>query len=199
MRIPKGDIQPFVMRRPHVAVGRDLVLVPTLQVPIGNRHTLGRLRDIDHFYRGAVRRIGNGFAVDRVRTVLCRLGLGLKWIVRRTNPNGRRRLPLQQRIVTAIRQGRPPGGVGVAGNLRKPVISGTPANRRDVARQIGVVIRTPLQQTLHDLTHVRGALRRLCRAHRPANHRNGKRGQKADDHNDHQQFDEGKAPRRPIF
>ena len=30
MRIPKGNVQPFVMRRPHVAVGRDLVLISAL-------------------------------------------------------------------------------------------------------------------------------------------------------------------------
>ena len=72
MCIPKGNIQSFIVRRPHIAVPQDLVLIPALKVPIGDRHTLGRLRDIDHFYRGAVRRVGNGFAVDPVRTVLCR-------------------------------------------------------------------------------------------------------------------------------
>ena len=30
MRVPIGNIQPFVMRRPHVAVGRDLVLISAL-------------------------------------------------------------------------------------------------------------------------------------------------------------------------
>ena len=88
MCIPKGNIQSFIVRRPHIAVPQDLVLIPALKVPIGDRHTLGRLRDVDHFHRGAVRRIGNGFPVDRVRTVFCGLGLGLKRIVCRTNPNG---------------------------------------------------------------------------------------------------------------
>jgi len=188
MRIPKGNVHPFVMRVCHVAVGRDLVLVPALQIPIGNRHTLGRLAHIDHFHRGAVRRIRNGFPVDPVRAVLCRLGLGLKRIVRRTNPNGRGGLPLQQRIMPAIRQGRPPRSVGVPRNLCIPVVPGTPADRRDIARQIGVVVRAPLQQSLHDLPHVGSALRRPRRSHRTANCWNGKRGQKPDDDNDHQQF-----------
>ena len=69
MGIPKGNVQPLIVRGRHIAVRRGLVLVPTLQVPIGDRHALGRLRYVDHFYLGAVWCFGNSFAVDPLGAV----------------------------------------------------------------------------------------------------------------------------------
>lgn len=111
MRIPIGNVQPLIVRGRHIGVGRDLILIPTLQIPIGNRHTPGRLGHIRHFHLGAVRRIRHGFAIDPVRTVFRSRQFRLKRVVRRTNPNGRSGFSLKQRIVPTIRQGRPPPGV----------------------------------------------------------------------------------------
>jgi len=144
MGIPKGDVHPVIVRGRHIGIGRDLVLIPTLQVPIGDRHALRRLFYIDHFHLGAVRCVGNCFAVDPVRTVFRRGRLRLERIVRRTNPNGRSRFPFKQRIVPTIRQGRSPRCIGVARNLRIPVVPRTIADLSDKAGQICLIVRTPL-------------------------------------------------------
>ena len=133
MGIPKGNVHPVIVRGRHITIGRDPVCVR-----IGDRDALRRLLYIDHFYLNSV-------AVDPVRAVSRRGRLRLVRVVRRTDPNGRGRFPFKQRIVPTIRQGRPPRCIGVARNLRIPVVAPIRADRRDKGRQIRLVVRAPLQ------------------------------------------------------
>ena len=69
MGIPKGNVQPFIVRGRHIAIGTNPTHICTLQVPIGNRHAPRGFRQTNKPNRGTIRPVWDHPTIDPIGAV----------------------------------------------------------------------------------------------------------------------------------